>query len=166
MAYEEILTKSTGVSLAANQGLSDEEKLNAITNIGLGNVDNTSDANKPVSTAQQTALNKKVDKVTGKGLSTNDYTDEDKEKLDGITGLTNAQIAAICETGSTGEELEKIMAILNEDGLAYFWQQILAKIDTVKVTKTSQLTNDSGYVTETAEYTDTEIQTIWDGIFT
>ena len=51
-------------------------------NIGLGNVDNTSDANKPVSTAQQTALDGKVDKVTGKGLSTNDYTDEDKQKLD------------------------------------------------------------------------------------
>jgi hypothetical protein len=29
--------------------------------VGLGNVDNTSDANKPVSTAQQTALNLKVD---------------------------------------------------------------------------------------------------------
>ena len=51
-------------------------------NIGLGNVDNTSDANKPVSTAQQNALNGKVDKVTGKGLSTNDYTNEDKQKLD------------------------------------------------------------------------------------
>lgn len=29
--------------------------------VGLGNVDNTSDANKPVSTAQQTALNAKID---------------------------------------------------------------------------------------------------------
>lgn len=33
-------------------------------NIGLGNVDNTSDANKPVSTAQQTALDAKQDKLT------------------------------------------------------------------------------------------------------
>jgi hypothetical protein len=32
----------------------------ARTNLGLGNVDNTSDLNKPVSTAQQTALNAKV----------------------------------------------------------------------------------------------------------
>ncbi len=32
--------------------------------IGLGNVNNTSDVNKPVSTAQQTALNLKVDKTT------------------------------------------------------------------------------------------------------
>ncbi len=53
----------------------------ARTNIGLGNVDNTSDANKPVSTAQQTALNLKVDKITGKGLSTEDYTTSEKTKL-------------------------------------------------------------------------------------
>jgi len=36
----------------------------ARTNLGLGNVDNTSDANKPVSTAQQTALNLKAN-LTG-----------------------------------------------------------------------------------------------------
>ena len=39
--------------------------------LSLGNVDNTSDANKPVSTATQTALDTKVDKVSGKGLLTN-----------------------------------------------------------------------------------------------
>ena len=33
------------------------------SNIGLGNVDNTSDANKPVSTAQQAALDLKVNKT-------------------------------------------------------------------------------------------------------
>jgi hypothetical protein len=43
------------------------------TAVGLANVDNTSDANKPVSTAQQTALNLKADKATtisaGTGLT-------------------------------------------------------------------------------------------------
>ena len=34
------------------------------SNVGLGNVDNTSDANKPVSTATQTALNSKVSSDT------------------------------------------------------------------------------------------------------
>lgn len=52
--------------------------------VGLGSVDNTSDANKPISTAAQTALNNKVDKVTGKGLSTNDYTSNEKTKLAGV----------------------------------------------------------------------------------
>lgn len=56
----------------------------AKSDVGLGNVDNTSDANKPVSTAQQAALDDKVDKVEGKGLSTNDYTTAEKDKLSGI----------------------------------------------------------------------------------
>ena len=56
------------------------------TMVGLGNVDNTSDANKPVSTATQTVLDLKVDKVIGKGLSTEDYTSAEKTKLETITG--------------------------------------------------------------------------------
>ncbi len=56
------------------------------SNLGLGNVDNTSDINKPVSTATQTELFLKVDKVAGKGLSTNDYTTAEQTKLAAITG--------------------------------------------------------------------------------
>jgi hypothetical protein len=52
------------------------------TTIGLGNVDNTSDANKPISTAQQTALNNKVDKISGKSLSENDLTSGLKTNYD------------------------------------------------------------------------------------
>jgi hypothetical protein len=80
--------------------------------VGLANVDNTSDIDKPVSTATQTALDikanttdvntalnlkanaadvttslsTKVDKVTGKELSTNDYTTAEKTKLAAIIG--------------------------------------------------------------------------------
>ena len=43
--------------------------------VGLGNVDNTSDANKPISTATQTALNGKVDKATSEWLNTHDEFD-------------------------------------------------------------------------------------------
>lgn len=34
----------------------------------------------------------KVDKVKGKGLSTNDYTTKDKEKIDNLNPITNKQI--------------------------------------------------------------------------
>ena len=34
----------------------------------------------------------KVDKVKGKGLSTNDYTSEDKEKVDNLNSITNNEI--------------------------------------------------------------------------
>ena len=69
----------------------------ARTNIGLGNVSNTSDAAKPVSTATAAALDAKVDKVTGKQLSTEDYTTAEKTKLAGVAtaataNATNAQL--------------------------------------------------------------------------
>lgn len=65
--------------------------------VGLPNVDNTADADKPVSTAQQAALANKVDKVAGKGLSAEDFTAEHKAKLDGVAAqatknATDAQL--------------------------------------------------------------------------
>lgn len=51
------------------------------TEIGLDQVNNTSDMGKPVSTATQTALDGKVDKVEGKQLSTNDYSAEEKSTV-------------------------------------------------------------------------------------
>lgn len=75
------------------QNLSEERKLQARKNIDLGNVENTSDMDKPVSTAQQAAIDAlgttvdgklagKVDKEAGKGLSTNDFDNEYKNKVD------------------------------------------------------------------------------------
>src|SRR5678810_943767 len=49
--------------------------------VGLGAVDNTSDADKPVSTAVAEGLALKVDKVTGKGLSDTNFTQSEKDKL-------------------------------------------------------------------------------------
>lgn len=51
------------------------------TEIGLDQVNNTSDMNKPISTATQAALDNKVDKVDGKQLSTNDYSTEEKNTV-------------------------------------------------------------------------------------
>jgi len=59
------------------------------TQVGLGNVDNTSDLNKPISTATQTALDTKVNVVTGKDLSTNDYTTDDKAIVDRANGINS-----------------------------------------------------------------------------
>lgn len=53
--------------LANATGILPIEHLPTLTksDVGLANVDNTSDVNKPVSTAQQTALNLKLDKLNG-----------------------------------------------------------------------------------------------------
>lgn len=127
-------------------------------NIGLGNVDNTADTAKPISTAQQKALDGKVDKVTGKGLSTNDYTTAEKQNVANNTVARHSH--------SNKDVLDKITGIVTEDNIknpAHFSdlvdysgfqagsQQIIRQIPN----KTSQLTNDSGFATET--YVNTKV---------
>lgn len=56
---EEGAQKNTVTSVAGKTGAVNL----AASDVGLGNVDNTSDANKPISTATQTALDKKQDKL-------------------------------------------------------------------------------------------------------
>ncbi len=57
----------------------------ARSNLGLGNVNNTSDANKPVSTAQQTALDAKAPatRTVGTGLGTSGTVNLDMASLHG-----------------------------------------------------------------------------------
>lgn len=100
-------TKLVGIATGAqvNAVISVAGKTGAVTlaksDVGLGNVDNTADASKPVSTATQTELDKKVDKVTGKQLSTEDYTSSEKTKLSGIA--TGAQVNTVTSVaGKTG----------------------------------------------------------------
>ena len=76
-------------------------------------------------------LNGKVNVVAGKGLSTNDFTDNLKNKLDGIEA--NAQV-------------NKIESIKVNNAT----QTITSKSVNITVpTKTSDITNDSNYVTNT-----------------
>jgi hypothetical protein len=53
-------TNVSGVVAVANGGTGGSNASNARTNLGIGNIDNTSDVNKPVSTAQQAALDVKA----------------------------------------------------------------------------------------------------------
>lgn len=50
----------------------------------------------------QTALNSKVDKVSGKGLSSNDYTTSDKNKLAGIEAGANNYSLPVATTSTLG----------------------------------------------------------------
>lgn len=51
-------------------------------------------------TTVASALSNKVDKVEGKGLSTNDFTDADKTKLDGIREGANVKGSIVTKTSS------------------------------------------------------------------
>lgn len=90
--------------------------------VGLGNVDNTSDANKPVSTATKTALDGKVDKVSGKGLSANDFTNQNKSDLAELIkknfpfGMSfGLRTASIVEVGSASYIPELAWSFTNAD---------------------------------------------------
>lgn len=74
--------------------------------VGLGNVDNTSDANKPVSTATQTALNLKADdnavvKLTGNQTIAGTKTFSDSPKMGG-TGVTIGHVWTATSTDGLG----------------------------------------------------------------
>lgn len=85
------------------------------SDVGLGNVDNTSDANKPVSTAQQTALDGKVDKATDYGVITkqdvtNGYNLSIRKTDNGSIAEESFSVVAL---GSYTATMQQAMAALN-----------------------------------------------------
>lgn len=110
--------------------------------VDLGNVDNTSDANKPVSTEQQTALDTKVDKVASKQLSTEDYTSAEKNKLGSIASeatknsgdatLLNRANHTGTQLASTVSDLSAAVRLVTASGLTLTNAAILST-DTILV---------------------------------
>ena len=115
-------------------------------------------------------ISNKVDKVSGKGLSTNDYTTSEKNKLAGIEAGANKVIvykAKECITFTSDDGTCTPLAVQKAVGLfppkahehsQYLTehQDISGKADKTEIpTKTSQLTNDSGLATK--EYVDNAI---------
>lgn len=78
----------------------------------------------------KTALGGKVDAESGKGLSTNDYTSEEKQKLSGIA--SGAQVNVIESVRVNGTELTPSSKA----------------VDVTVPTNVSQLTNDNGFQTQ------------------
>jgi hypothetical protein len=71
--------------------------------VGLGNVDNTSDVNKPVSTAQATAIALKVTKTTiapGSTLASIITAGKTTDSLNGAEGINGAGGSAIIHSGA------------------------------------------------------------------
>ncbi len=115
-------TLKTGAgSLAASNNLSDVQSIpGARTNLGLGNVDNTADADKPISSATQSALDSKLGYDGGNIIgnlsvgSQNDYgaltvggtivTDDEGDifrQRDGDSGVTYPVLARYWDDNST-----------------------------------------------------------------
>lgn len=118
----------------------------------------------------------KVDKVEGKGLSTNDFSNEAMTKLNGIQeGATKTIVDSALNTQSTNPVQNKVVAeklneIVTQGGEPNTIETVKVNgqaltpdsakaVDVIVPTKVSQLSNDSGFLTAVpAEYvTDTEL---------
>ena len=87
-----------------------------------------------------TALGDKVDKVTGKGLSTNDYDNTEKSHVS--TAYTHSQSA---HAPSTAEK--NVIIGVQKNGTDLTIDATTRKVDITVPTKTSDLTNNSGFIT-------------------
>lgn len=88
-------------ALQKDNNLSDLQDVGqAKFNLGLNLVDNTRDSDKPVSNLTQDALDTKVDKEAGKGLSSNDFTTAEKNKLSGIQAGAQVNVATNLGVGT------------------------------------------------------------------
>lgn len=98
-------TTVNGHALSANVTVTKED-------VGLGSVDNTSDKDKPISTATQAALDKKVDKLTDSPVGT--YA-KVTVNADGLVSAGQAKIA-IADISDFPTLLTRYTASINGDG--------------------------------------------------
>lgn len=118
--------------------------------------------------ATKSALDKKVDKVSGKQLSTEDFTSTLKKKLEGLNNYDDTELSNALSTlrsdfdklvsGDTTEAIKtfnEVIAFLNGiqdtqdlSSIIAGIQQQIANVRNAIPTRTSQLTNDSGFLTE------------------
>ena len=69
----------------------------------LGELATAIENNADVVEALNSAIGNKVDKVIGKGLSTNDYTNEDKNKLAGLSNYNDSELRGLVNKLSTSK---------------------------------------------------------------
>lgn len=99
--------------------------------------------------ASKAELGNKVDKVSGKGLSTNDYTTEEKQKLAGLNNYTlptasNEILGGIkVGAGLTIDGSGILSATGGGEADSVQWDNVIGK-----PTKLSQFTNDSKFQTD------------------
>lgn len=119
--------------------------------VGLGNVDNTSDANKPISTATQTALNGKFSATDGNAL---------KQRVDNIPELVATDITVDSDNDSVNISLDKTSIVdgtlsgttINISSATASKAGILVPTDKSKIDKIITNGNGTKYLSDNGTY--------------
>lgn len=119
--------------------------------VGLGNVDNTSDANKPISTATQTALNGKFSATDGNAL---------KQRVDNIPELVATDITVDSDNDSVNISLDKMSIVdgtlsgttININSATASKAGILVPTDKSKIDKIITNGNGTKYLSDNGTY--------------
>lgn len=119
--------------------------------VGLGNVDNTSDANKPISTATQNALNSKFNASDGNAL---------KQRVDNIPELIATDITVDSDNDSVNISLDKASIVdgtlsgttININSATTSKAGILTPADKTKIDKIITNGNGTKYLSDNGTY--------------
>lgn len=124
--------------------------------VGLGNVDNTSDANKPISTATQNALNSKFNASDGNAL---------KQRVDNIPELIATDITVDSDNDSVNISLDKTSIVdgtlsgttININSATTSKAGILTPSDKTKIDKIITNGNGTKYLSDNGTYKEVQV---------
>lgn len=113
-------------------------------------------------------LAEKVDKEEGKGLSTNDYTDQEKEKLAGLSNYDDTEIRKELSDKASKKELTEAAAGTLAEAKSYTDTEVEKTKEQVGAAfEQTLITIDSGDVAmlkESKSYTDTKAAELWNNV--
>lgn len=113
-------------------------------------------------------LAEKVDKEEGKGLSTNDYTDQEKEKLAGLSNYDDTEIRKELSDKASKKELTEAAAGTLAEAKSYTDTEVEKTKEQVSAAfEQTLITIDSGDVAmlkESKSYTDTKAAELWNNV--
>lgn len=114
------------------------------------------------------ALAEKVDKEEGKGLSTNDYTDQEKEKLAGLSNYDDTEIRKELSDKASKKELTEAAAGTLAEAKSYTDTEVEKTKEQVGAAfEQTLIMIDSGDVAmlkESKSYTDTKAAKLWNNV--
>ena len=161
--------KKAGTDAQANltAHIDNKENPHSVTKVqvGLGNVDNTSDANKPISTAAQTAIDKKLDKTAVVDVTadaTKGQAADAKSVYDTIQALPTGTDISLGITSAAVGDIVKVKAV-DASGKPTEWEAAELEKPWTKIIDL-EITEETATIEKTGLDNCTEFVIFWNGL--